>query len=565
MYNNIRKLISLLTGTEKKYLFFIIFLSFLSFCLDIIGISIILPLIGYFADFGSNEINNIFLSQILTAYEIIFSNNIANILFFLIIIFFIKSILLNLFQFIQLMFLRSFCLRLYDKMYSQVMNNSFLDNNEKNSSNFIRENIHTVNLIGAALSSFINLSSDLILLFGITLFLLLANFMITTFSFLFLFIFSLSFIYMFKPKLESYGRLNQNLMTSIIENVKNLFGFSSEIKIYGLQEFLSNDFINLQKEKSYIDVKSSFFQFVPRNLFELIGVIILSMISYFSLKIQDYSIEEFLPLISIFLLSLVKLIPVYNRTLVSLQQINLSKEPIVIIKKLNLKNKINFNKKFHKIKISKFIELRNVSFSYDDKTIFKNFSKKFFIGKIYGIRGSTGSGKTTLVNIISGLINPQIGRVLADGKFKIYENKYWYNIIGYSKQSPYISNNSILENITFERDINKLDENKMSHLSHILDNLSLNKKIETLKNKINTIIKEDSKNISGGEKQRISIARALYKNPKILILDESTSSVDKKVENKILKYINKIKTDKLIFMISHQDSTLKICDEVISL
>ena len=105
----------------------------------------------------------------------------------------------------------------------------------------------------------------------------------------------------------------------------------------------------------------------------------------------------------------------------------------------------------------------------------------------------------------------------------------------------------------------------MSHLSHILDNLSLNKKIETLKNKINTIIKEDSKNISGGEKQRISIARALYKNPKILILDESTSSVDKKVENKILKYINKIKTDKLIFMISHQDSTLKICDEVISL
>ena len=97
MYSNIKSLISLLTGTEKKYLFFIIFLSFLSFCLDIVGISIILPLISYFADLNSNEINNVFLSQILSIYELIFSKNITYILFFLIIIFFIKAILLNLF------------------------------------------------------------------------------------------------------------------------------------------------------------------------------------------------------------------------------------------------------------------------------------------------------------------------------------------------------------------------------------------------------------------------------------------------------------------------------------
>lgn len=565
MYSNIKSLISLLTGTEKKYLFFIIFLSFLSFCLDIVGISIILPLISYFADLNSNEINNVFLSQILSIYELIFLKNITYILFFLIIIFFIKAILLNLFQFIQLMFLRAFSVRLYDEIYSQVMNDTLLENSEKNSSNFIRENIHTVNLIGAALSSFINLSSDLILLSGITLFLLMANFTITFSSFLFLFIFSLSFIYIFKPKLESYGRLNQNFTSSIIENIKRLFGFSSEIKIYGLQDFLTKNFLSLQKDKTLVDVKSSFFQFIPRNLFELIGVIILSIISYFCLKIQNYSIEEFLPLISIFLLSLVKLIPLYNRALVCIQQINLSSEPISIIKKVTHNNLTNFKKKYMNIKLKKFIEFRKVKFSYGNKIILKNFSKKFFVGKIYGIKGPTGSGKTTFVNILSGLINPQTGMVLADGKYKIYENKYWFEIIGYSKQSPYISNNSILENITFEQDINNLDEKNTNFLFQILDNLSLNKKIESLKNKINTIIKEDSKNISGGEKQRISIARALYKNPKILIFDESTSSVDKKVETKILKYINQIKTDKLIFMISHQDSTLKICDEIVSL
>ena len=390
------------------------------------------------------------------------------------------------------------------------------------------------------------------------------NLEITFISFLFLFIFTSSFIFFFKPKLETYGKLNQNYMTSIIENIKKLFGFSSEIKIYELQDFLSNDFNKLQNEKSYIDVKSTFLQFIPRNLFELIGVIVISFISYYFLKIQNYSIEESFSVISIFLLSLVKLIPVYNRTLVSIQQINLSKAPIFTIKKLSDENPKKLNKNYQKIEFSKFLELKKVSFSYRDKLIFKNFSKKFFIGKIYGIRGSTGSGKTTLVNILSGLIKPQNGAVLADGKFKIFENKNWFNIIGYSKQTPYISNNSILENITFEKDINKLEKNKRNFLLHLLNSLSLNKKIDSLKNNINTIIKEDSKNISGGEKQEFQ-SQELYKNPKIIILDESTSSVDKKVENKILKYINKIKNDKVVFMISHQDSTLKICDEIISL
>ena len=175
------------------------------------------------------------------------------------------------------------------------------------------------------------------------------NLEITFISFLFLFIFTSSFIFFFKPKLETYGKLNQNYMTSIIENIK-LFGFSSEIKIYELQDFLSNDFNKLQNEKSYIDVKSTFLQFIPRNLFELIGVIVISFISYYFLKIQNYSIEESFSVISIFLLSLVKLIPVYNRTLVSIQQINLSKAPIFTIKKLsdeNLKNLIKIIKRLN--------------------------------------------------------------------------------------------------------------------------------------------------------------------------------------------------------------------------
>ena len=564
MLNNIKDLIFTLSVRERYFLILIVLLSILSFILEIIGISLILPILSHFSDITSNDLQSKFLSKILLAYELIFKNNISNLLLFLILIFFLKALFLNVFYFIQLMFLRSFVLRLYERAYLKILNNDLLNNNKINSSNFIRDNIQTVNTIGAALSSFINLSSDFILLVGLSIFLFMTNFTISFVSISILIFFSFLFIFFLRPKIEKYGKLNQNITSSIIENIKNLFGFSSEIKIYNLEDNLFKTFMKFQSSKSFIDVKTSFMQFIPRNLFELISIIILFVIANITLNFLNLSESELLTLISIFSLSFIKLIPVYNRALVCIQQINLSKEPIKNISYL-IKNNFNKKNKSSKVELNKFIELKKIKFSYDKNFLFNNYSKKFFVGKIYGIKGSTGSGKTTFVNIIAGLIKLKSGRILVDGKYNIINNKNWYKLLGYSKQTPFIANDTIINNIVFENSLSKLLDIEKKKLFKILNNLSLNEKINKLPKKLNSIINENSTNISGGEKQRISMARALYKEPRVLILDESTSSVDKRVEKKILKYLKSIKNDKIIFIISHQDSSLEICDEIISL
>ena len=175
MLNNIKDLIFTLSVRERYFLILIVLLSILSFILEIIGISLILPILSHFSDITSNDLQSKFLSKILLAYELIFKNNISNLLLFLILIFFLKALFLNVFYFIQLMFLRSFVLRLYERAYLKILNNDLLNNNKINSSNFIRDNIQTVNTIGAALSSFINLSSDFILLVGLSIFLFMTN------------------------------------------------------------------------------------------------------------------------------------------------------------------------------------------------------------------------------------------------------------------------------------------------------------------------------------------------------------------------------------------------------
>ena len=564
MLENIKSLISLLNFKERLMLLSLTFVSLISFFLDIIGIALVIPIMSYFSGNNVTDHESYLISKIFLFFHSHLSNEILNVFIFFIIIFFLKAVLLNLFNLFQLIFLRKFSIRLYTKSYNDIIYDNFLNSHKHSSSKFIRDNIQTINLIGSSLSSLVNFFSDFILLFGITIFLFFANYFITTISFIILFTFTLLVVFILKPKIEKYGYLTQNYTTSIIDNIGKLFGYSTEIKIYNLQNDLIDSYISFQKKKTFNDLKSSFFQFLPRNFFEFIGISIVCMIFFVFVNFYKLTFDEFLPLITIFILSLIKLIPVYNRGLVSLQQINYSKDHINSLK-LMLNRKTNHKFNLSKVYLKKYIEFKNVFFSYKQNiNLLNNFSKKFYVGQIYGLSGPTGSGKTTFVNLLSGLIKQKKGKILSDGKFKIYENKNWFHLIGYSRQSPYISSSSILENITFKNDIGSLDKNTLIYLNEILSQLSLDKKINSLDNKLNSLINPNSTNLSGGEKQRISIARALFKNPKILILDESTSSLDLKTENKILNYLVNTKKNKIIFIISHQESTLKICDEIIN-
>ena len=240
----------------------------------------------------------------------------------------------------------------------------------------------------------------------------------------------------------------------------------------------------------------------------------------------------------------------------------------------NIRDQFDFNRKNYfdgelsnkKIDLSSKVSIRDCDFSYlnESKKILNNLSYDFELGKIYGIKGPSGSGKTTLLNIMTGLLEPTNGTLYVDDKRITKENiKQFQNIISYVPQNTFLFDSSILNNISF--DFSGKEKINYKKINDIIEKLSLNEKISNLKDGLKTNIGERGVNLSGGQRQRIGIARALYINPKILVLDESTNSIEKDIEKIVLNYLKSIKKEMIIILAAHRETSFQFVDEVLEL
>jgi ABC-type multidrug transport system fused ATPase/permease subunit len=237
--------------------------------------------------------------------------------------------------------------------------------------------------------------------------------------------------------------------------------------------------------------------------------------------------------------------------------VNLQNEQIIADRnKERLKNK---NTKFLSNEVS--IEFKNIFLSYGSQEVHKNLSFKIQKKEFVGIFGPSGSGKSTIVDLICGLLSPQKGKILING-FDIdnINIRKWRESIGYITQSVYLIDGSIKENISFNRE-NISNDKILNVLKLVGADLFVNKKEKKLSTKINL----RTSNLSGGEKQRIGIARGLLGDKSLLIFDEPTSSLDSVNEKKIISIIKKLKGKKTIILISHDLKVMKFCDKIIKI
>ena len=214
------------------------------------------------------------------------------------------------------------------------------------------------------------------------------------------------------------------------------------------------------------------------------------------------------------------------------------------------KTKINFEKK---------VEFKSIKFSYgSNKVVFDNLNFEIKKGDLIGIYGKSGSGKSTFLNLFTGLVYPSSGEIHIDSnKIENLRNDSWHHQIGYVTQNTFLINDTIKKNIAFGIEDLKID---LTRLEKVIKDADLR---DLIKDRgLEYIIKENGMGLSGGQKQRVSIARALYKNPKILIFDEATSSLDNSSENFIIDTIKKLRKDKTVIIVSHKLSNLVICDQV---
>jgi|GEM_PF-540441 len=352
---------------------------------------------------------------------------------------------------------------------------------------------------------------------------------------------------------------------SVIGNINNL----KELKILSAEKLFFEDYA--KKEKTFRDIQAihSYYSLIPPYIVETIIVISLLILGAI-ISIQNFSNHTYL--IASFAVvgaALFRIAPALNRVQSSIININSSRE---FVKKINEEyERCNFdNFKIYnsnpekRMDFKNKIEIKNIDFSYNEnKQIINNLSLEINKGDFIGIIGLSGAGKSTFADVLMGLLPPQTGEIFVDGN-KLTAKNYtnFRNIIGYVPQEVNILDKSIKENVAWGQTIEKIDEEgviKALKAAQIYN--FVNEFIEG----INSCPIIGSNGLSQGQKQRLAIARALYRDPEILIFDEATSALDVEVENEITEMLKQLSHSKTIIAIAHRLSTLKACNKLVYL
>lgn len=565
IYNEILLLIG---KTNFIYLIFLsISLIFLSL-LEFIGIGSIPVFLSVIIDPNiiSEHINSPYIVNIINHYEksqlILFSSLI------IIGVFLIKNLIYILIVYFQGILTKRIKLYLTSEIYKKYLDSNYLEFINKNSAVMIRTLNMDVGNTSIFVLNIINLMRETIIFVAICILLFIASPMISLTMLVFFGIISILFFLKTHKKIFSQGSSLQFLTSEKIKIINNTIGSIKEVKIFKLENYLKKIFFDNAKKYENFAFKNYLIKLMPRVILEIGAVtgIIIIVVSY---VILEKNILGLLPLLSLIVVSMIRIVPGLNliqNSISTLKTILPSYKHILSelfrVKK-NLKNdKLTEAKKF--ITFNKQIFLDNIKFKYKKDTglILDKINLKISKGDKIGIIGKSGSGKTTLVSILLGLIENYEGDIIIDNKKIFFSNYEWNNNVGYVPQDIFLIEDTIKNNITFginEEDVDLSSLYEASKKAQIFDY------IESLPKNFDTTIGERGLNLSAGQKQRLGIARALYRKPKLLILDESTSSLDSDTEEKFINDVFGYSDDKTIIFISHKASALKKCDKIYDL
>lgn len=365
-----------------------------------------------------------------------------------------------------------------------------------------------------------------------------------------------------KKYIQLLGEQRQYYDGKRVMAIQQGVGGIKEIKALSQENYFKDIFSSFTEKSSKVGQYQHLMQALPRLLIEFLIISCIVVVVFFITITQPNT--HILPVLILFMGSTFRLLPSINRILLGLQVLKFSSPSInKIYDDLNISLKIKkVSKECKKIDIINNISFKEISFSFDssNKIIFSNLNMTFKIGEIIGIKGKSGAGKSTFVDIISGLLKPISGSILIDSKNVELSSESFNHNIGYVPQQIFLLDDTIKNNILFgER---YLDDNLLEEIIH---RVGLKELISELPNGYDTMVGERGARLSGGQLQRIGIARALCASPKLLILDEATSALDENTAKSIFDIIQMFKKSMIIIIISHQESSFDICDKVFEL
>ena len=557
----INKILHILNYKEKVIFFFIVFLSIVNSVLELLTISSIIPILSFFSlkkEFNNPSINIIL--DFFTSYGILTFSTIGAVF---IIAFFLKSFLSFFIIYCINKFNYSLYLRLSHKIFGNYLFEGYNFHINNHSSKIIRNvGAETNHFAFDVVASILQIVIAILLLFYLCSFLIFVNNIAFLFAFFIFIIFGLLFSLLTNKKIINLGEARHHNSALALKQIQESLGSIKEVILLNVQNYFLNKYSFFNKKNCDSNMISNIIFQTPKIIFEFLIVILILAYLFFS-TFKNFQLTEVIITLSIFILTSMKLVPAINKILSSYQTLKYNKTAVNIISKELNKTIKQVNSIKKKINVFKKLSFLDVGFNYskEDKYIFKSLNFKIKKGEKIGVQGSSGVGKTTFVNLISGLLQPTDGKITVNN-LNLHNNKNliaWRNSIGYVPQKVFLLDDTIKNNILFGRNERFY---RINYIFDILKKVDMYNHVNSLPKGIDTIVGENGQKVSGGQAQRIGIARALLHNPSLLILDESTSSLDLNTEKIILNNIYLNFKNQTIISISHKSNALKFCNTI---
>jgi ABC-type multidrug transport system fused ATPase/permease subunit len=557
MINLFSKILKILDKKEKFIFFILIILIILNTILELLSIGLIIPIISiiFSPDMLPKSIMEI---QIIRDF-VISKNFVVYLLSLMMGIYFMKNILLGLIHLLQTNYTFTLQKRISEKIFKNFLSEDYLFHIKNSKPKLIQIVIgETNNFIGRVITPIMILITELLVSLGILTIILMNNVDVLNLIY-FLGLLLLIYYFVLKNKISGWGEDRRLAEASRIRIANEALQFIKEIKIFNKEIFFMDNFTINNLKAIEASKKLTYLNILPRILVE---ITVVSFLIFFLLSnlVQNTSSEKIISLLAIFAAASFRIMPSINRIMISFQSLRFGITVInPIFKNYNIKKILPFKEKnLDKINFSK-LSIQNIKFEYEkNKKLFNEFNFTINKNEKIAIVGKSGSGKTTLLNLIIGFLKPLSGKIYLNNKILSSKDIFdWQQIIAYMPQKTCLTDDTILNNIRLDSKI-KIDQKK---LFKCLKESELIKDIKSNKIFLNRKVGEDGVNLSEGQRQRLSLARALYHDRQILILDEATSSLDKINERNILKTLSKLK-NKTIIMVTHNKNNLRFFDKV---
>ncbi|MDB3964431.1 ABC transporter ATP-binding protein/permease, partial [Candidatus Pelagibacter sp.] len=484
---------------------------------------------------------------------------VGTILFYL-----IKSFVIFLFAYFDAKLVNNLKVNMSSRLFRMYLQKDYLFHSINDPIILGRNISSEVNISVFHIKSFLVIIKEIIQLILIFFLLLFASWKITLIIFLIFSILCLIYLKVFKKKIKKKSEIaffERGLKSKIINQILNAI---IEVKLYNRENFIIKKFTNSISKEFRSTMFLEIVNKIPRILIEVLIVTIVCLTILMTIRL-GYNIEIIISFIALYFLAALRAYPSVNSILIN--NVSLINGQVSINKLVSefenssiLKQTKDYNKVYSEdFNFNKSIKFSNVYFSYPERAeILKNINLTITKNSMIGIKGETGSGKSTLIKLLMKLLDPTKGNIEIDGINMNTLDKSWQTKIAYIPQNFYILDDTILENIIFSEDESKFEIDK---INSILKFCKLYDVVNNLPKKLDTIVGPSGKQLSGGQAQRLAMARALYQDKDILIFDEATNALDESTESEILKKINNLKNTKTIIIISHNNKVLEKCDQ----